>query len=42
VDGTDGWLAAEELRTTAIRSTPEPPPAMEPPSGFGRPFGSST
>ena len=42
VDGTDGWLAAEELRTTAIRSTHEPPPAMEPPSGFGRPFGSST
>jgi hypothetical protein len=44
-DGSDGWRAAEELRTTALR-----PPAPEPiaratssPTGYygpGRPFGS--
>jgi hypothetical protein len=42
IEGTDGWLAAEELRTTAIRATPEPRPVTEPHSGFGRPFGSGT
>ncbi len=41
-DGVDGWLAAEELRTTA---TPARPVAPEqelavPPPGHGRPFGS--
>jgi hypothetical protein len=42
-DGADGWLAAEELRATAIRTTPEPPPApVIPQSGFGRRFGSHT
>ena len=42
-DGADGWLAAEELRATAVRATPEPPPAApsSPPDGFGRRFGSS-
>jgi hypothetical protein len=42
IEGTDGWLAAEELRTTAIRATPEPRPVTEPHTGFGRPFGSGT
>jgi hypothetical protein len=42
-DGADGWLAAEELRATAVRTTPEPPPAAPPPSdGFGRRFGSNS
>jgi len=37
--GVDGWLAADELRTTAVRppeAAPEPPSAMQ----YGRPFGS--
>ena len=40
-DGSDGWVAAEELRTTASRSTSDavtPPPATDP---HGRPFGSA-
>lgn len=40
-DGSDGWLAADELRATAVRPAPEP--AAISPSGFqgaGRPFGS--
>lgn len=40
--GADGWLAADELRTTAIRPPAEPPPAASPvtsPSASGpRPF----
>jgi hypothetical protein len=43
--GTDGWLAAEELRATAARPVPADATAPEPPSptgfhGGGRPFGS--
>jgi hypothetical protein len=36
-DGSDGWLAAEELRTTASR--PEPDPAVTPPRPSGDPYG---
>ena len=47
-DGSDGWLAADELRTTAVRPAPvEPIAAPQSPSpssggyhGAGRPFGS--
>jgi hypothetical protein len=39
--GADGWVAAEELRTTAVRATPELEPVSEPHAGFGRPFGST-
>ena len=40
-DGADGWVAAEELRTTAVRATPELEPVSERYGGFGRPFGST-
>lgn len=41
--GTDGWLAAEELRTTASRPQPDPPATTPPPSDpFGRRFGSGS
>lgn len=41
--GTDGWLAAQELRTTAIRPVAEPAPASAPhPDATRRPFGSTT
>src|SRR5262245_44774315 len=39
--GSDGWLAADELRTTASRPTPDPaapPPATDP---HARRFGSA-
>ena len=47
-DGSDGWLAAHELRTTAIRPAPVEPVAAPSPApgsstgyhGTGRPFGS--
>jgi len=44
-DGSDGWLAADELRATAIRPVSAAPTAPEAPSstgynGAGRPFGS--
>jgi hypothetical protein len=39
-DGADGWVAAEELRTTAIRAITEPRLQEPTSSGFGRPFGS--
>jgi len=39
-DGTDGWLAADELRTTAVRVVAQPAPEPEPAPGLGRPFGS--
>ena len=49
-DGSDGWLAANELRATAVRpasapvsaSEPAQPPTTAAPSqrGGGRPFGS--
>ena len=41
-DGSDGWLAANELRATAVRPAPEPTDPATPPAnhGFGRPFGS--
>jgi hypothetical protein len=41
--GSDGWLAADELRTTASRPKPDPSvPRPTPPDPFGRRFGSST
>ena len=44
LDGADGWLAADELRTTAVRPAPAPSAAVAAPSsdmaGAGRPFGS--
>jgi len=43
-DGSDGWLAASELRATAVRPVPEPAAPATPSSpvhhGAGRPFGS--
>lgn len=41
-DGVDGWLAAEELRTTPARATAEPEAATSAPTGAGRPFGAGT
>jgi len=45
-DGANGWLAAAELRRTAVRSAPSAPSPSEPSRGMsryhdtGRPFGS--
>jgi hypothetical protein len=42
-DGADGWLGADELRTTAIRPSAKPAPAessaTSPSVGGSRPFG---
>jgi hypothetical protein len=40
-DGADGWLAAEELRTTAAPATPDEHAATAP-AAAGRPFGGRT
>ena len=39
--GSDGWLAAEQLRTTASRPTPDPAAPPPPPDPQGRRFGSA-
>jgi hypothetical protein len=38
-DGSDGWLAAEELRSTESRPAPDPDAPPRPSDPYGRRFG---